>query len=259
MLIPDRVNLLDDTEVRDFVESMKRVSGEMEKRHNMPLGVVVFDTLARCMPGGNENSSEHMGKAVDNADSIRRRLGNITGMFCHHSGKDASKGARGHTSLPGAADTMVELSKDNSRLITFRNSKQKDEQDGVKLHFRLQRVIVGQNAWGGEETSCVVIDSREESGTVLGPNRAPLRGASRIAYDCLTQAVIDYGEQVANVAIPSGVKAVKWQKWAEFCAKGGLILNDDREKQRKAFEAAGKFLRERGFIGVSSPWVWQAK
>src|SRR5262249_51564402 len=109
ILMTERVNLLDDAETNVFIESCKMQSASMD-RLGIPLGLVVFDTLARCIARGDENKD--MGILVDNAERVRRALGDITVLFVHHSGKDPTRGARGHTSLPAAADMMLELSKD---------------------------------------------------------------------------------------------------------------------------------------------------
>ncbi|RZN30490.1 AAA family ATPase [Bradyrhizobium sp. Leo121] len=91
VLMTERVNLLDEDEVKHFIETIKRVNARMEMM-GTPLRKITFDTLARCMPRGNENSHEHMGALVDNVDRIRRSVGSVTAMFCHHSGKDQTRG-----------------------------------------------------------------------------------------------------------------------------------------------------------------------
>jgi RecA-family ATPase len=63
----------------------------------VPVKMVVIDTLA----GGNENGPEDMGQMVRSMDQIRAETGSWDG-FIHHSGKDAAKGSRGHTSLRAA-------------------------------------------------------------------------------------------------------------------------------------------------------------
>ncbi|MCF8483447.1 MAG: helicase RepA family protein [Rhodospirillum sp.] len=48
-------------------------------RQGVPLRLVVIDTLARAMAGGNENASEDMGALVGNLDVIRDALGAVSG------------------------------------------------------------------------------------------------------------------------------------------------------------------------------------
>lgn len=72
----------------------------------------VLDTVARHIPGADENSSETMSLVVDTLDDIKRvTIGTALGV--HHSGKDLTAGGRGHSSLKGGLD--AELSVRTSR------------------------------------------------------------------------------------------------------------------------------------------------
>lgn len=90
-----------------------------------------------------------------------KRLADATGavvVLVHHSGKDSSKGSRGHSSLLGAVDAEFEVSKDGTCHL-LRNSKQKDGEDGARWGFALRQVMIGMDADGDEVTSCVVIEA----------------------------------------------------------------------------------------------------
>jgi hypothetical protein len=115
-----------------------------------PVKLVVIDTLARAMSGGNENASEDMGNLVRAADKIRAGSGAHV-MMIHHSGKDASKGSRGHSSLRAATDTEFEIA--DGRLHV---KKQRDEDYAESRPFVLKTVDLGVNSRGKAITSCVV-------------------------------------------------------------------------------------------------------
>ena len=81
-------------------------------------------------------------------------------MVLHHSGKDATKGLRGHSSLLGAVDTQLELMKidatpnPSSPIAgsgTLTISKQKDGQDGVKIGFEMVKVEIQSGTLGISE------------------------------------------------------------------------------------------------------------
>jgi len=116
--------------------------------------IIVFDTLAQSTPGGNENGSESMGKALEHC----KRLHNVTGaliILVAHTGKDASKGVRGWSGIKGATDVQIEVVRTGDhRLVKI--SKQKDDKDGNEFGFRLNTVMIGQDEDGNEVTSCVV-------------------------------------------------------------------------------------------------------
>lgn len=89
-------------------------------------GLVVIDTLARCMVGGDENSSRDMGMVVDRLyrllDRTPARRGVILGI--HHTGKDA-RTLRGSSALDAGIDTVYSATREGSTVILSRE-KRKD-------------------------------------------------------------------------------------------------------------------------------------
>ena len=71
------------------VDGVIRLAQEIESLIGEKCIKVTQDTLARAMPGGNENSGEDMGLLVANADRIRHALG-CCFEFIHHAGKNAA-------------------------------------------------------------------------------------------------------------------------------------------------------------------------
>ena len=74
-------------------------------------GVVCIDTLNRAAPGADENSSQDMGLIIEAAKALQMALGGLV-LLVHHTGKDAGKGLRGHSSLFAALDAAIEVSRD---------------------------------------------------------------------------------------------------------------------------------------------------
>ncbi|HEX7041243.1 MAG TPA: AAA family ATPase, partial [Trueperaceae bacterium] len=63
--------------------------------------LVVIDTLARAMKGGDENSAQDMGALNDAVSALIQATGACV-MLVHHSGKNKASGARGSSALLGA-------------------------------------------------------------------------------------------------------------------------------------------------------------
>jgi hypothetical protein len=133
----------------DFDLLMASIKDLME-RTGVQFELVQIDTLARAFGAGNENNSEDMAAFIHNTGRIQRMLG-CSLMVVHHSGKDALKGLRGHSSLLGAVDTQLELAKIDSvpnpasdiagsAILTV--SKQKDGETGVKIGFEMVKVEI---------------------------------------------------------------------------------------------------------------------
>jgi archaellum biogenesis ATPase FlaH len=138
-------NLLEPAMITDLIKDIKK---------REPYDMIVMDTFAQVMPGANENSGEDVGKALAECKRIHRHTGAMV-LLVHHSGKDASKGARGWSGLRAAADVELEvLRADDMRSVSV--TKLKDGQDGTQIGFKLHTVILGEDEDGDDITSCIV-------------------------------------------------------------------------------------------------------
>lgn len=133
--------------------------------------LVVIDTLARAMKGGDENSAQDMGALNDAVSALIQATGACV-IRVHHSGKNKAGGARGSSALLGAIDTEIEV---DARQIVPR--KQRDIEPCEPLGFKLTPVVVGLDADGDEITSCVV----EPAATVV-ERTAGLRGNAQLVW-----------------------------------------------------------------------------
>ncbi|HEX5733354.1 MAG TPA: AAA family ATPase [Blastocatellia bacterium] len=109
----DAIPMIEGMAVSKFIAAIKDISPAL----------VVIDTLARCLVGGDENSAKDMGLFVDSCGKIQKVTGAAV-MVIHHKGKNNST-ERGSSALRGAADAMLEVSSDEG-LITLACDKMKD-------------------------------------------------------------------------------------------------------------------------------------
>ena len=139
----------DDARVIESIESMSAKGNDV--------GLVVLDTLNRSMGGGDENSSQDMGKFIAAASRIGEKTGSLV-LIVHHCGKDASKGARGHSSLKAALDAELELKRqEDLRVLTV--SKVRDGPDGQQFAFKLNSIKLGVDEDLEDIESCVAVES----------------------------------------------------------------------------------------------------
>jgi hypothetical protein len=150
VIIPAAVSFLSLLDAAKLIATIR--AAELECGHQVVL--IVVDTLARSMAGGDENSAEDMGRLVANADYVRAETGAALG-FVHHSGKDAGKGARGHSSLRAAIDTEISV-EGQSGTRTASVTKQRDLPGDGRFAFELLPVVIGQGEEGESVTSCTV-------------------------------------------------------------------------------------------------------
>ena len=152
-----------------IVETIK----EIEKSEGCELKLVVIDTLSRAMGGGDENSGRDMMAVVSQIEHIKRET---SAHICivHHTGKDETRGARGHSSLRASVDTEIELSKTLGQSITtVRVTKQRDMQVCPPMPFSLDVIELGRDRRGDPITSCVVHHEDEIMAEVPSKGRKP--------------------------------------------------------------------------------------
>lgn len=152
-VVPVALDLLDPQgDTFRVIEAAKAAA----ERLCVPVGLIVIDTLSRAMAGGNENASEDMGAFVKNVDLIRQALPCHCAIV-HHSGKDAARGARGHSLLRAATDTEIEVSRElGTKVSVARVTKQRELDLGDEFAFELVSVELGRDRRGKAVTSCVV-------------------------------------------------------------------------------------------------------
>jgi hypothetical protein len=146
-LVPCSVDLLHPNgDVQALIDLVKQA----EDANGDKAVLIVVDTTSRALAGGNENSPDDMGAFVRNVDKIRAATGAHT-MLLHHVGKDATKGARGHSLLRAATDTEIEVA---DRQITV--TKQRDGKALPTFRFELVTTILGVDDEGEFVDTCTV-------------------------------------------------------------------------------------------------------
>lgn len=157
LLVPTAVDLLDPAQVGALIETIRSAESESGEQ----TALLVFDTLARAMAGGDESSTQDMGMVVAAADRIRAEIGCAV-VFIHHAGKDPTKGARGSSALRAACDTELLVDgQSGPRTVTV--TKQRDLGYGEPMAFELKPVVIGQDPDSGDDvTSCVITHTVHE-------------------------------------------------------------------------------------------------
>jgi hypothetical protein len=160
--------------------------------------MIVIDTLARALSGGNENSSEDMGALVMHGDEIRAATGAHV-LFVHHSGKDKAMGARGHSSLRAATDTEIEVSPGEDTSCA-EVTKQREYESGQHYTFSLTQTILGTDVRGKDITSCIV---HPEETPINVPKKKKITGKNqKLVMKALANALSKEGTQKLNDPYP---------------------------------------------------------
>ena len=182
-------NLNRGDDVNDFIE-------ELDENYKL----IIFDTLAACIPGAEENSASDMGVAVSNCNAIMRKIGG-TVMLVHHSGKDGNRGMRGSSALHAAADTIIKVSKTKVKhRINVSCEKSSDRVSFMPYSVALEAenesrvpVFVGDLAITEKQYQVLaaLLDMPDQSGGVS--DVANILGIGRNNAGSVLKALLNYG------------------------------------------------------------------
>jgi len=239
---------------------------ELVAQIDEPLEIIILDTLMR-MSGGNfnENSSEDMGGFIAQTGKLQQ-LYNCALMVIHHSGKHI-KGLRGHSSLLGAVDTELEITRQDSvinsadpsvignAILTV--SKQKDGADSIVVGIEVVLVEIGISSLGFEITTSLAVRQNQDiagSNPKGSKNNAGSGGNQKIEMDSLYKAIKAKGSyRVVDGSSRFGVSLDDWKD--EFWSMKGCT-EDDKAAFKKAWLRARERLVAVNKVVIGSGWVW---
>lgn len=212
-------------------------------------GLVILDTLNRAAPGVDENSSVDMGRVIAAAKQLQSLTGGLV-LLVHHTGKDANKGLRGHSSLHAALDGAIEVCQhDGCR--TWRIAKSKDDETGCVRGFKLHGLVIGVDEDGEDIASCVVLpeDVSEEVKRTAMPRGENQKIAVEVIDGLLRESQV-YGHGGA----PAGQQCVRLDDAIKAVAE--RMEADARHKKQRAKDAITALLEKRIYASKDG-WLWR--
>lgn len=255
-IVRHQLNLRSSAE--DFNALMLAVVALVEQT-GMEFQLAIVDTLARAFGGGNENSSEDMGAFITAMGKVQEFL-KCALMVLHHSGKDAAKGLRGHSSLLGAVDTELELLRfDEQMKGVLTISKQKDGADNERFGFEMVEVEIRSAGLGLTEAVVSLAVQASDSAVNEQPKKAGKSNAGsgknqRLALQCLERMVKQHG----SAKYIEGLQrhAIKLEVWRqELWSKMGCN-DEDKSSFKMAWKRAKEDLQKSGEGDIRDEYVW---
>lgn len=228
-------NLMDAAQVTDLIK-------EICERE--PYDLIVMDTFAQVTAGANENSGEDVGMALAQCKRLAHRSGAMV-LLVHHSGKDASKGSRGHSSIKAACDVelQVERGKDTRSITT---SKMKDGQEGLSYIFNLLTVVLGVDEDGDDISSCIV--DFKGPGKVEAPDKKSKTGKNELS-------ILGILHDLLGMETGGAIESARVQD--EFCShfepgKKPSYMNQAFNRAIENLVEKGAIFAENGMISLSA-------
>lgn len=206
------------------------------------------------MAGANENSPDDMGNLVRNCDRIREATGAHV-LLIHHSGKDASKGARGHSLLHAAVDTAIEISRDGKNgIIAAHVRKQRELDCSGAFAYTLKPMLLGYNQRGKPVTSCVVEHVDAAPADSANPTRLKLGANETICLAALKQSLAEAGVPApGDPHYPPRATIVGVQMWRRYAE---MRLTGESKYKKQKFDRAAVSLQSKGLVQKWGLYAW---
>ncbi len=236
-------NLSSESEIEAFIKMYRPLNPS----------IVIIDTLATAAVGVDENS-DAIGKLLTSngaVGKIKRALGDPSVILIHHTGKDETRGARGHSSIRGNADAMWKITADKeARTITKKIEKMRDGEELFSVEYKV--------------TPPAQVPVARKIGRVAysAPVTEDLRGMVEAALE--RARIVNEADAIAT---PGLARLMLELEFPELRGEGGkaLTIGQDKrqaaiEKQlkRAAVEQRNKFAHLTKKLGSAknSPWMW---
>jgi hypothetical protein len=249
--------LLDERSAQSVAESIHEICSNP--------GFVIIDTLHRNM-NGDENSSQDIGKFINNIDNILKPLGCAV-LIVHHSGHENKQRSRGSSSIRAAMDGEFSAIKDKDG-ITLSCHKAKDFEAFKPLTFAL---VITELDWPAENNAPMtsVYLSHMGEAKPSSPKRR-LSARDDAVLTCLNEAIAKHGIEPSaeikskyggfNTMTGKSKQIVHIDHWRDTAYKTITVECETPEKKAEALKKAFKRSRDKlfdcGFTVEHGDYAW---
>jgi hypothetical protein len=188
-----------------------------------------------------------MGEILEAAKRLQELTSGLV-VLIHHTGKDATKGLRGHSSLFAALDAAIEVSRDGDRR-EWKVAKSKDGADGDAHPFKLEIETLGTDAYGDPITSCTV--RADNTADDVKRVKVPQGGNQRLVYEGIRGLFKD------GISGKPGAPPLRPCIELEAAVTAGaarLTCASDKKTSRAREAITG--LVSRGVLGLNEGFLW---
>jgi len=155
-----------------------------------------------------------MGEILEACKRLQGLIGGLV-VLIHHTGKDATRGARGHSSFFAALDGAIEVERTATQRA-WSVAKAKDGQDGIKTVFELKLHVLGTDPEGDEITSCTIAPAIDN----VFAKPQPKGQSQQAALKVLVQRVKSLTDPPnAGLAVAEGDSRIKFEDAVKLVAE----------------------------------------
>jgi len=228
-ILPTAVNFRDEADIARLKMTIDSIGEQFT--------MVVVDTVARALLGGEENSATDMGLFVAACDQIKAHTGSAL-LAVHHAGKDTAKGMRGSSSLLGGVDAAMSVTNFDG-IVTLKVEKQKDAEPIGDMNFEMVPVATI------DDQSVVMVEVGADE---IKEKKRNNKGATSLTTD--QQFAL---ESLQNAIIDAGQISIHVDAW--HAAHANKCPDVNAGKRRDARSA----LQSKRVIAIEDKKVWIIK
>lgn len=171
--------------------------------------VVAIDTQQRFQGSLAENEGTDTQRIIDLLDGLRERGHTRSTLLVHHSGKDTSRGHRGHTNLPASHTVVLSVAKKNGH-------------EGDTVTLTAEDVNNAPSGW------TLRWDARVAAGSVALTPAATTASPAVERMEAVLAALTTAGDGCSKQALTDaldGIGTERKREWIEEAEKLGVIVN----------------------------------
>lgn len=219
--LPNSLALADFQKIKQLVARLKTIR---------PI-LIVVDTLARCTPGLDENSSRDMGAFIQGVEDLSDATGAHV-MVVHHNNKSGAY--RGSSAVPGAVDTCMSMVRKGNE-VTLSTEKQRNAPLGEPHIFETKNVLFQHPKFHSEKLSSIVLVRIDAIPNVVGPHLTLLERKT-------LQALIDGAGQLGATAA----------EWKNFCKEDDVSTHKMPRTRGKLVDYGAVTVKDKNGVFVKN-------
>lgn len=238
----------------ETVMAIRDTFWEISYADKVTYNILVIDTLAMASKNlGDENTSTAMAKVIEQLQTFN--LYRITVILVHHSGKDRTKGMRGHNSLEAGVDNIFEVSK-KKETVSIKQTHWRNGSSGKTIELNIIQTLVKVRGFKDETLLPVPILNFNHLSLKTPKNFS--RAELIVLKEITTLLETNPFDPPPNIEIPLNVKAALLEDVYKATKAAGISPNGKSPRASKiATVRALENLTEKGLIEYKDGFIWE--
>lgn len=252
--------LVEAEAVEILAKVAEQAADELRTRYDMPLALIVVDTVAAGAGFDDENSAAEAQRVMNALERLSHRTGAFV-FGVDHFGKSTETGTRGSSAKEAAADVVLAMLASRDEAGNVSNTrmavrKLRGGRIGQETPYVLQPIEIGTDRWGESITTCIVDwQTDRTSAAAVEAVKKKWPTSLRVFQAALQLALIEHGQDnrpfgndgpELRTVLSSHVRA----EFMSSYATDGETEANRAEARKKAFQRAVKTAQGNGLIAA---------